>query len=125
MNLINKINYKNLQTKYLSAKPFHHIVIDNFFKDDFALKSEAEFPDFNDKSWYLYDNPIENKKTLNHWDRFPKNTYQAFSYLNNPEFISQIEKLTSISRARRKSRNFGINKKRSQISSAKDVYNKK
>jgi Rps23 Pro-64 3,4-dihydroxylase Tpa1-like proline 4-hydroxylase len=96
MNLINKINHKDLQKKYLSAKPFHHIVIDNFFKEDFALKLEAEFPDFNDKTWYLYDNPIENKKTLNHWDRFPKNTYQAFSYLNNLEFISQIEKLTSI-----------------------------
>ena len=96
MNLINKINYNNLQKKYLSAKPFNHVVIDNFFKNDLALKLESEFPEFNDKSWYFYDNPIEHKKTMNHWDRFPKNTYQAFSFLNSQNFIEQLEDLTGI-----------------------------
>ena len=91
-----KLIFENLKEQYLSALPFRHVVIDDFFSDDFALKLEDEFPDFNDKNWLLYNNPIEHKKVMNHWDRFPKNTYQAFSFLNSEEFINQIEKMTTI-----------------------------
>jgi len=94
--ITNKINDILLRDSFLNAKPFPHLVIDNFFDYNLANRLECEFPEFNDNKWYFYDNAIEHKKTLNHWDRFPKNTYQVFSYLNSPEFISQIEKLTSI-----------------------------
>jgi hypothetical protein len=46
--------------------------------------------------WYLYDNPIEQKKTLNHWDRFPAVTYHVMSFFNSPEFIKNLELLTGI-----------------------------
>jgi hypothetical protein len=49
MNIINNINFKNLHQNYLSATPYNHIVIDNFFTNDFALKLEEEFPNFNDE----------------------------------------------------------------------------
>ena len=96
MNIINNINFKNLHQNYLSATPYNHIVIDNFFTNDFALNLEEEFPNFNDEKWYFYNNPIEHKKTMNHWDIFPKNTYQAFCYLNSQNFINKIQQLTNI-----------------------------
>ncbi len=93
---INPIDINDLKNSYLNAKPFNHIVIDNFFHSEFANKLEGDFPNFNDKSWYFYNNPIEHKKTMNHWDRFPKDTYQAFSFLNSQGFINQIQELTNI-----------------------------
>jgi Rps23 Pro-64 3,4-dihydroxylase Tpa1-like proline 4-hydroxylase len=94
--MLNKIDYQKLQQQFLSSEPFNHVVIDNFFEKEFALKLEKDFPDFNDKSWYHYDNPIEHKKAMNHWDKFPKNTYETFSFLNSKTFIDQLEKLTNI-----------------------------
>ena len=61
--------------------PFPHAVIDNFFPEEFALKLEDQFPPYHDSAWYYYNNAIENKKTLNLWHMFPKETYAAFQAL--------------------------------------------
>lgn len=85
----------SLADKFKSAKPFNYCIIDNFWKPEIAQELVAEFPEYNDSVWTaLYSNPLEYKKSCNHWDRFPKTTYQAFSYLNSPEFIQLIEQIT-------------------------------
>ena len=58
-----------------------HYIIDNYFDKETALKLESEFPDYNDPAWFVYDNAIENKKTLNSWERFPPTTYKIFHEL--------------------------------------------
>ena len=86
--MINQFDYGKLIKEYQEAKPFRHVVIDNFFDAETALKLSAEFPDFNDpKIWSVYKNPIENKKLTPNWDLFPKDTYRAFSLMNTPEFV--------------------------------------
>jgi Rps23 Pro-64 3,4-dihydroxylase Tpa1-like proline 4-hydroxylase len=84
------------QEKYLQENPFNHLIIDNFFDVDTAVKLSQEFPDFNSKLWRQYDNQIENKKLQNYWDKFPSLTYKVLTYLNSQEFISKISKLTGI-----------------------------
>lgn len=70
----------------LQTDPFNHIVIDDFLEDHIADQLEKEFPAFNSKLWYVYDNPIEVKKTMNFWDRFPPTTYQLFWDFCDPYF---------------------------------------
>jgi hypothetical protein len=78
---------------FRAAKPFHHVVIADFFAPAVASRLVEEFPRFDAPLWAQYDNPIEVKKTCNHWDRFPPTTYMVFNYLNSPSFVSQIADL--------------------------------
>ena len=67
--------------------PFDHVVIDNFFKDDFAQKLFKEFPAYEADTWHGYDNPIEVKKACNDWNLFPPITYSVFSYFNSQDWL--------------------------------------
>lgn len=80
--------------EWLNSKPFSHIVIDNFLNKDVIESICQEFPLFDDPSWKIYNNPIEVKKLINHWDKFGPTTYQLFQYLNSREFIDKLETLT-------------------------------
>ena len=95
--MINEFDYDKLSKEFQEAKPFRHVVIENFFDEETALKLSTEFPDFNDpKIWSVYNNPIEKKKLTPNWDLFPKETYKAFSELNSPAFVEKIRKITGI-----------------------------
>ena len=94
-DFLNEQNWEELRRNFLVAKPFNHVIIDNFWSNNFATKLVSEFPDYESSAWTThYNNPVEDKKTCNHWDRFPENTYQAFTYLNSLEFVKLIEYVT-------------------------------
>lgn len=71
--------------------PFDHVVIDNFIDESLAQTLSNEFPKYEDNSWFYYNSPLENKKACNDWYKFPKTTYQFFTYLNSPEFIDTLK----------------------------------
>ena len=81
--MINNHNWNKIKEEFCQAIPYNHVVIDNFFDEDFAKSLALEFPEYNSEKWHYYHNPLEDKKTCNHWDSFPKCTYQAFSYLTD------------------------------------------
>ena len=94
-NFINNQNWQELQNQFTTAKPFNHVVIDNFWKEDIANELFTEFPDYNSPLWTThYNNPVEDKKALNHWDKFPGATYRAFTYLNSQLFVDLVESIT-------------------------------
>jgi hypothetical protein len=62
--LSRKINFRKLASDWGKKPPFDHIVIDDFLDNKLARDLEAEYPAWDDKMWYLYDNPIEQKKPL-------------------------------------------------------------
>jgi hypothetical protein len=85
------INWKSVEAQiieYGKNPPFDHVVIDNFFENDFARKLSDEFPGFESDVWHQYNNPIEIKKTCNNWNVFPQTTYLTFAYFNSPEWLS-------------------------------------
>jgi Rps23 Pro-64 3,4-dihydroxylase Tpa1-like proline 4-hydroxylase len=93
--LLNDQDCGRLRDEFLVAEPFNHVIIDNFWNDDTAKKLVSEFPNYDSSAWTThYNNPLEDKKTSNHWDKFPGKTYQAFTYLNSQEFVTQIEYIT-------------------------------
>jgi Rps23 Pro-64 3,4-dihydroxylase Tpa1-like proline 4-hydroxylase len=93
--MINDHDWEKLSKQFSEGSPFKHIIIDNFWDDETAAAILKEFPEYDSPAWTAhYLNAIEDKKAGNHWDKFPKTTYKAFSYLNSAEFISNIKQLT-------------------------------
>lgn len=76
------------------AKPFSHIVIDNFLPIDVAEQVDKDFPSLENNFWYVYNNKIEVKKTCSSWDLMPASIYNVISYLLTEKISKQLEKLT-------------------------------
>ena len=94
--MINRLEVSKLKSQFVKGQPFHHTVIDNFFDDETAISLSREFPSYDSDVWYVYNNPLENKKACNTWNLFPRNLYSTFCYLNSPSFISKLQKITGI-----------------------------
>ena len=77
-------------------EPFDHWIIDDFYHINKAKKIEENFPSYEDNIWYFYENPIENKKTLQDWLRFSSEIYQTLQDLCSNEFIEKIKLITGI-----------------------------
>ncbi len=89
------IDWDGMRKSYAQAAPYPHVVIDDFFEPGLAEALERDIPPFNDPSWMEYSNPIEEKRALNHWDRFPPTTYRVFALLNGA-FVASLHRLTGI-----------------------------
>ncbi len=76
--------------------PFYYHIIDNFFDIERARRIEQEFPEYNCPVWFEYNNPLEVKRSCNNWYYFGPETYKTFAYLNSPEFIEQLKKITGM-----------------------------
>ena len=88
--MINENILQKQTHNWQNAKPFPHIIVDDFLDKDLAKKLEKEFPDFEEKIWHEYGNPLEVKKVCNNWNSFPKLTYQLFLYLNSQSFVNKL-----------------------------------
>jgi Rps23 Pro-64 3,4-dihydroxylase Tpa1-like proline 4-hydroxylase len=103
MSLINK-KYLNLHDtavkyfdRYIDGKPFPHIILDNFFNDDFLNKILNEFPKNLEKLGINFDaDPQKNKFALNDFSKFSTNTKSLLNYTNSYEFLDFLNKITGI-----------------------------
>lgn len=75
---------------FAQAAPYSHCVVDDFFEPRLARRLESEFPAYDSKCWFIYDNPIENKRALNDWNAYPPYTYSALSLLNSDAFVKDL-----------------------------------
>lgn len=71
-----------------STEPFQHAYVDGFFREEIAEALSKEFLDSEDARWRRYENSIERKSLLNHWDAFPPLTYRALEFLNSGDFVA-------------------------------------
>jgi hypothetical protein len=94
--MIREINWYDAKIAFDKAEPFNHVVIDNFFTPEVADKISEEFPDFNDPKNNNHNSPLEVKKSLNIWDRFPPVTYRAFSLFGKQRFIDNMSLLVDL-----------------------------
>jgi hypothetical protein len=84
-----------LNTLFLNAKPFEHVVIDNFLETSYAEKISEIFPVVN-SDWHEYKNPIEVKYTYDNINELDKDTKDFFYYLSTPELTNIMRDITSI-----------------------------
>lgn len=94
--MIRDIDWYALAYDFQRSEPFNHVIIDNFFMPEVAEKIANDFPDFDAPYVNEHNSPLEIKKTLNHWDKFPAVTYRAFSMFGRPEFIENMKILSGI-----------------------------
>lgn len=93
------INFKKIETalkQFRGNQPFDHCVVDGFFDLKTARLLEKEFPKYDDSVWFQYNNPLEHKKALNDWNKFPALTYKLFMMLNSPQVIKLLEKYVGV-----------------------------
>ncbi len=93
------INFKKIETalkKFKNNQPFDHCVVDGFFDLKTARLIEKDFPNYEDPVWFEYNNPLEHKKALNDWNKFPALTYKVFMILNSPKMIKLLEKYIGV-----------------------------
>ena len=88
-------NIESLQEKYSNARPFEHIIIDNFLDPVYAEKIYQNFPEINE-SWHEYKNPIEVKYTYDNINNLNVEIKNYFYYLSHPEIIEIMKKITII-----------------------------
>ena len=83
-------------SKYTSAEPFPHIVVDNFFDENILNKILEEFPKNIDENGESYNNKAEKKLTLNNVNKLSKSTVEFINFLNSSIFIKYLQKITDI-----------------------------
>lgn len=76
---------------FRDSAPYPHAILEDFFLQNVAEGLSKGFPDYEDSSWHVYRNAIEDKKTLNGWNSFDAMQYKVFRELNSPEFIRFLE----------------------------------
>ncbi len=81
---------------FQSAKPFPHLIIDDFVDESIAVKLSSEFPNIDDASLFSYSNPLEKKSALNDWNRFPSTTYKFLEYLCSEPVVSRLSQILEI-----------------------------
>jgi Rps23 Pro-64 3,4-dihydroxylase Tpa1-like proline 4-hydroxylase len=88
-------NIKELKKQFKEAKPFEHIVINNFLEDTYAETLYKLFPqDYS--MWHKYDNPLEVKSTFDNIELLPEELKNYFYYLSSNEIINVISEITDI-----------------------------
>lgn len=87
-------NIVELREKFINAKPFEHIVIDEFLKNEYAEEIFKLFPKI-DSTWHEYKNPIEVKYAFDNINSLPVDLKNYFYYLSTPEIINIIRKITN------------------------------
>ena len=86
-----------LQKQFKEAQPFSHLIMDDFFGEDTAKKIANDFPAYDSDAWTAhYLNAVEDKKTSNHWDKFPASIYTALSYLCSPWWVDKLTEITGL-----------------------------
>ena len=92
-----KLNFDDLQVmkeKWQNAKPYPHLIIDNFLPLEDAKAISKDFPNADSNFWYEYSNPLEVKKASSDWSKFPPSIYKTFLALLSPEVTNVLSHLT-------------------------------
>jgi Rps23 Pro-64 3,4-dihydroxylase Tpa1-like proline 4-hydroxylase len=91
---------ENLSKQFSSAKPFEHVIINNFLRDDIVDLLYTKFPTPEKNislNWHFYNNPIEKKYALNDFTSSELETYKSiFDYFQSDEFVNHMKGVVGI-----------------------------
>lgn len=88
---------KSLQTRYISAAPYPHIILDNFLKEDVIENIRLEFPDLSLLPRKIeFSNQREVKFASEGFEFLSKSALPLVSFLNSDIFLKYLQTLTGI-----------------------------
>jgi Rps23 Pro-64 3,4-dihydroxylase Tpa1-like proline 4-hydroxylase len=96
VKFINEIDLAELSKKFITNKPFPHVIIDNFLTESLASKLYEEFPSHNDSFWHEYANPLEKKLACNVKEYFPPTIGNVLDFFNSSDCRKIFEQITQI-----------------------------
>ncbi len=82
---------------YRGARPFPHIVIDDFLPVEPVEQAVAAFPAPDDLDWQQFRNADEKKLAYNVVERMPPPIRELLYFLNSASVLDFLERLTGIS----------------------------
>ncbi|NUR85088.1 MAG: 2OG-Fe(II) oxygenase [Nonomuraea sp.] len=87
---------EKLHESFVTAKPFRHVVIDDFLPAEVLEPILAEFPEPRDPEWERFDNAREIKLALSDTERMGPATRHLLSEFNGQVFVDFLERLSGI-----------------------------
>jgi Rps23 Pro-64 3,4-dihydroxylase Tpa1-like proline 4-hydroxylase len=94
--IINSIDLKKASLEFKRSDSFDHIVIDNFLKEDFALKLARSFPSPSQQKWWSYKNQLEKKLAFNDIEKLDPCFQDFFIEVNSDNFTNFLAELSGI-----------------------------
>jgi len=88
-------NLDEIKESFNHAKPYSHVVIDNFLNDDIANRLSDTFPKPN-KDWWYFHNPIEEKFIYDKLHLMDEDFRNYFFMISKPEFLEKMKKISGI-----------------------------
>ncbi|MBE3012335.1 2OG-Fe(II) oxygenase [Microbispora sp. NEAU-D428] len=85
-----------LRADFLDAKPFRHVVIDDFLPPSVLEPVLSEFPEPRDASWQRFDDAREIKLALADTEKMGPATRALLAEFNGGVFVEFLERLTGI-----------------------------
>jgi hypothetical protein len=90
-----RVRFSNEQAgQFARAVPFPHIVLDGLFEDTLLAEVAREFPSMYRFPWIFMRNKWEHKLAHEEPSFWGPRTRALMSYLNSPDFVPELEKLT-------------------------------
>lgn len=93
---LNKFDRNKLREAFENAKPYRHLVIDNFLKPEFADGLYEHFPSKEEMKGRHYKGYNENKSEGSKFDNYHSDFRQLKSDLMTPEFYKFVSEITGI-----------------------------
>ncbi len=87
---------KDFNISFNSAKPFKHLIIDNFLENDFIELLHEETRSTLKNINVSNDFTQKNKVACNDWSKFGISTYNFISFLNSSLFTNFLYQITNI-----------------------------
>ena len=91
-----KSTINDLSIKYANAKPFPHIEIENFFKNDLVEDIKSDFPNLEKINSYERNTKNERKFGLEDQNKMSEKINNFIMFLNSQLFLELLRKITSI-----------------------------
>ncbi len=86
----------DLRQSFRNAKPFPHIVVDNFFDEQLLERILEVFPASGDPMWKRFDEDRQIKLASSHDEEIPVLIRSFLYFLNSATFVEWLEDVTGI-----------------------------
>jgi len=88
---------KSLKSQFTKAKPFGHLIIENFFYTNHASKLISEFPSPEEMGMSsAFSGVAESKKQLSDLKKMPQIFQKTFKDLSSPVFMNFLSRISGI-----------------------------
>jgi hypothetical protein len=92
---------KECRQKFAAARPFRHVVIDDFFVQEFAERLLENFPAVDDPATLLNEFGVPNPKSCISDLKSLGGIYEQFDrYIQSPDFLRYVDNVISTANCR-------------------------